>query len=333
MSRRPALVAAPVVLVVLVAGAVLMSAVSRGGAWGAPTAADRTAVSTDLDASPSAAASSAARTAAPAARTGTALAVLATLAVKGRAPMTGYVRTAKFGAAWLDVDRNGCDTRDDILRRDLTKVSGTRCTVTAGVLHDPYLNSTIHFVRGVKTSAAVQIDHVVPLGDAWRTGAQGWSQAKRIALANDPINLFAVDGPSNEQKSDSDAASWLPRNKAFRCTYIAHQVGVKKAYGLWVTSAEKAAMQRILTTCPTVKAPVSTTSKLVYTGPGASPSAPTSSAPTSSAPKSSAPTSTAVVHAGSYCSPAGATGRTASGTAMVCRTSSTDSRDRWRSPA
>jgi hypothetical protein len=312
-SRRTALVAAPIVLVALVLGAVLTSVVARGGASAAPPAA----------------------AAAPASvHAGTALAVLATLRVKGRAPMTGYVRTAKFGAAWLDVDRNGCDTRDDVLRRDLTAVTGSRCTVRTGVLHDPYTRTTIHFVRGVKTSAAVQIDHIVPLGDAWQTGAQGWTQAKRIDLANDPINLFAVDGPSNEQKSDSDAASWLPPNKSFRCTYIAHQVGVKKAYGLWVTTAEKAAMQRVLTTCPTMKAPVSTTSKLVYTGSGATPSAPAKPEPatTASTPKPSATTS-ATAHAGSYCSPAGATGRSASGTALVCRTSPTDSRDRWRSPA
>jgi hypothetical protein len=321
-TRRPALVAAPLVLVALVVGALLMSITTRGGASAAPPAAASMAP-------PSAVASSAAATPATAtpalAKPGTALSVLATLRVKGRAPMTGYVRTAKFGAAWLDVDRNGCDTRDDVLRRDLTKVTGTRCTVRSGVLHDPYTGATIDFTRGVRTSAAVQIDHVVPLGDAWRTGAQQWPQAKRIALANDPINLFAVDGPSNEQKSDSDAASWLPRNKAFRCTYVAHQVGVKHAYGLWVTAAEKAAMQRVLTSCPTVTAPVSKLSTVAYTGPGASPSAP---APTT-APSATGP----VARSGSYCSPKGATARSASGSPLVCRTSSTDARDRWRSPA
>jgi hypothetical protein len=317
--RRPALAAVPIVLVALVAGAVATGVAAAGGAWGAPSASSAAAAS---------------RTAAgtvglPAAKPTTALAVLATLRVKGRAPMTGYVRTARFGAAWLDVDRNGCDTRDDVLRRDLTAITGTRCTVRTGVLHDPYTRTTIHFVRGATTSAAVQIDHVVPLGDAWQTGAQGWTQAKRIALANDPINLFAVDGPTNEQKSDADAASWLPPNRAFRCTYIAHQVGVKKAYGLWVTTAEKAAMQRVLATCPTMKAPRSTVSTLVYSGPGSSPA--TTAKPTAS---TSGPTSSGtVVHAGSYCSTAGATGRTATGAAETCRTSATDTRLRWRSAA
>lgn len=193
---------------------------------------------------------------------GTALAVLATLPVKGRAPMTGYARVTDFGTAWFDVDRNGCDTRNDVLRRDLTGTTGTGCRVLTGVLNDPYTGSTIDFVRGEGTSTAVQIDHIVSLGDAWQTGAQGLSQAKRIDLANDPINLFAVDGPTNEAKGDGDTATWLPPSKAFRCTYVAHQVGVKAAYGLWVTPAEKAAMQRVLATCPTAMAPTSETAAL-----------------------------------------------------------------------
>ncbi|MBW4040875.1 MAG: HNH endonuclease [Acidobacteria bacterium] len=313
--RRPAVIAAPIVLVVLLAGAVATGLAAAGGAWGSSHP-------------------SASTTSAPEPGGATALAVLATLQVKGRAPMTGYVRTARFGAAWLDADRNGCDTRDDILRRDLTNVTGTRCTVSTGVLHDPYTRATIDFVRGARTSAAVQIDHVVPLGDAWQTGAQGWTQAKRIALANDPINLLAVDGPTNEQKGDSDAASWLPPNTGFRCSYVAHQVGVKHAYGLWVTGAEKAAMQRILGGCPTVTAPTSTVAKPVFTGPGSSPPAAVTTSVSVSTP-ASAPrpsiASGAVVHAGSYCSREGASGRTATGGAERCSTSATDSRLRWRS--
>ncbi len=183
-----------------------------------------------------------------------ALAVLATLPVKGRAPMTGYARTAKFGTAWLDVDRNGCDTRNDILARDLTEtVMSGHCKVLSGTLISPYTGATIHFLRGNTTSTEVQIDHVVALADAWRTGAQQLSQAKRIALANDPANLFAVDGASNSQKSDGDTATWLPAAKSFRCTYVSHQVSVKAAYGLWVTPAEHDAMARVLSTCATAK--------------------------------------------------------------------------------
>lgn len=186
-------------------------------------------------------------------RSGSALAQLATLAVKGRAPKTGYDRSL-FGQAWADVDRNGCDTRNDILRRDLTALeppSGShRCRVLSGMLHDPYTGRSVAFVRGQSTSSQVQIDHVVALSDAWQKGAQKWSTPRRTSFANDPLNLLAVDGPTNQQKSDGDAATWLPPNKAFRCPYAARQVAVKARYGLWVTGAERDALVRILASCP-----------------------------------------------------------------------------------
>ena len=194
----------------------------------------------------------------------TALALLATVPVKGPAPMTGYVRTAMFGAAWLDEDRNGCDTRNDMLSRDLTAiVKSGRCRVLSGRLVSPYTGGVIDFVRGDRTSTAVQIDHVVSLGDAWRTGAQQLTGAQRVALANDPINLFAVDARSNAQKRDGDTATWLPASKPFRCTYVSHQVSVKATYGLWVTRAEHDAMARVLSGCasmPAVTSPFTPTS-------------------------------------------------------------------------
>lgn len=184
--------------------------------------------------------------------------VLATLKTKGRAPKTGYART-QFGAAWADVDHNGCDTRNDILKRDLTGTtfkSGTHdCIVTSGTLADPYTGKTISFKRGNKTSSAVQIDHVVALSDAWQKGAQKLSASQRKQLANDPYNLLAVDGPANQRKSDGDAATWLPKNKSFRCEYVARQIGVKAKYSLWVTKAERKAMTKILDTCPTQTVP------------------------------------------------------------------------------
>ncbi|WP_407939138.1 HNH endonuclease family protein [Microbacterium mangrovi] len=182
--------------------------------------------------------------------TGTALALLQTIPVKGRAPKTGYSRT-QFGQAWADVDHNGCDTRNDILRRDLRHItlSGS-CKVLSGILNDPYTTTVIHFTRGVNTSTAVQIDHVVALSNAWQTGAQQLSASRREQLANDPRNLLAVDGPTNQAKGDGDAATWLPPNKAFRCRYVATQISVKAAYHLWVTAAEKSAMTRVLSTCP-----------------------------------------------------------------------------------
>lgn len=179
------------------------------------------------------------------------------LTVKGRAPKTGYARS-EFGESWTDdVDvaggHNGCDTRNDILARDLTAVTfkpGTHdCVVLTGELADPYTGKVIDFTRGQGTSTAVQIDHVVALSDAWQKGAQQLTGRERANLANDPRNLLAVDGPANQQKSDSDAASWLPSNKSFRCTYISKQVEVKAAYNLWVTQAEKDAMIRVLDAC------------------------------------------------------------------------------------
>jgi hypothetical protein len=186
-------------------------------------------------------------------RQGPALAALATLAVKGRAPKTGYTRD-QFGRGWIDVDRNGCDTRNDILRRDLAPFvlkAGTHgCLVLSGTLQDPYTGATIPFVRGQQTSTAVQIDHVVALSDAWQKGAQHWDAATRERFANDPLNLLAVDGPSNSRKGDGDAATWQPPAKGYRCRYVARQVAVKAAYGVWVTAAERAAITRVLASCP-----------------------------------------------------------------------------------
>lgn len=184
-----------------------------------------------------------------------ALAVLNTIPVKGRAPKTGYSR-AQFGPAWTDKAQgvamagNGCNTRDDILKRDLTnvKLAKNGCTVLSGTLNDPYTGKVINFVRGPK-SAAVQIDHLIPLGNAWITGAQLWTPEKRMSYANDPVLLIAVDGPANGSKSDSDIASWLPPNRKVWCTYTAAQVNVKKKYGLWVTPPEKNTMSKILNGC------------------------------------------------------------------------------------
>ena len=192
------------------------------------------------------------------ASTKTAEAVLETLAVKGRAPKTGYERS-QFGPAWSDVDRNGCDTRNDILYRDLTSIvfkSGTRdCVVLSGILVDPYSGEKISFERGQKSSMDVQIDHVVALSNAWQTGAFKLSYDKRLAFANDPMNLLAVKGQLNSQKGDGDAATWLPPRKDIRCAYVAQQIVVKAKYGLWVTPPEKAAMQSLLAKCPGFKAP------------------------------------------------------------------------------
>lgn len=179
---------------------------------------------------------------------------LAALPTKGRAPKTGYKRS-QFGDGWAK--SGGCDTRNVILRRDLanTVLGDDNCKVQAGALSDPYTGQRIAFKRGANSSGAVQIDHVVALSNAWQTGAQQLSIEQRISLANDPLELLAVDGPANQQKGDGDAATWLPSNKPFRCQYIARQIAVKKKYSLWVTPPERTAMERILASCPEQRLP------------------------------------------------------------------------------
>ena len=173
---------------------------------------------------------------------------LGSLAVKGRAAKTGYSRQ-QFGNGWGIYQ--GCDMRNNILARDMTEVvRDESCRVISGVLSDPYSGETMNFLRGPDTSPLIQIDHVVALSDAWQKGAQQLTRQQRIDLANDPLELLAVNGKLNEEKSNSDAASWLPPNKPFRCQYVARQIAVKQKYSLWVTSAEADVMRRVLKVCP-----------------------------------------------------------------------------------
>jgi hypothetical protein len=181
-----------------------------------------------------------------------AVVVLETLPVKGRAPKTGYSREA-FGPSWADTDYNGCDTRNDMLRRDLVDVvlkPRTRgCVVLEGVLVDPYSGEEILFIKG-ESSDLIHIDHVVSLSSAWQTGMFQRGPEERRIFANDPLNLLAVQGRLNSQKGDGDAATWLPPLKLYRCEFVARQIAVKAAYRLWLTPPEKQAMLRILRTCP-----------------------------------------------------------------------------------
>ena len=188
------------------------------------------------------------------------LTIIEAQVTKGRAAKTGYTR-AQFGQTWADVDRNGCDTRNDILKRDLTgqvyKEKTRECVVLSGTLIDPFSGETINFVRGNVSSMEVQIDHVVALSNAWQTGAVKLSIKDRTAFANDPMNLLAVKGRLNSQKGDGDAATWLPPLKSFRCDYVARQIAVKIKYKLWFTAPEKEAMVRILKSCPEKALPTS----------------------------------------------------------------------------
>jgi hypothetical protein len=170
-------------------------------------------------------------------------------------------RRAAFGDSWTDDNaapggHNGCDTRNDILDRDLvdkTYVSISRCpnAVATGTLHDPYTSETINLVRGNQTGAAVQIDHLVPLAYAWDQGARNWTDEMRVRFANDPANLLAVDGPINEDKSDGEPAVWMPPNHAFWCQYAVQFAAVLRGYGLPVDQRSAVVLRDAAATCPT----------------------------------------------------------------------------------
>lgn len=259
-----------------------------------------------------------------------ATAVLDQLPVKGKAPMTGYDRNGKFGNGWKDPDGNKCDARQDILTRDMTNLvykDSRNCTVASGTLHDAYTGKVINWK--VK-AGSVDIDHAVALGNVWISGGQQLSQDQRQAVANDPLNLIASDASANRQKGDSNAAEWLPKNKGFRCQYVATQISVKHKYALSVTAPEKAAMAKVLDTCPAQKAAGATPIK---PGGKAGAKAPATQAP--AAPKKSTGSADTpagqLVHPGAFCKDAGAKGTgKKNGKAYTCKTSSTDDRLRWR---
>ncbi len=175
-------------------------------------------------------------------------ALIEKVTTKGRGPKTGYDRD-RFGYAWMDsapgvpFSHNGCDTRNDVLKRDGDQVrfrSGSRCVVVSMTLHDPYTGQVIDWTKAHATK--VQIDHVMPLSYDWQMGAARWTKEKREDIANDPLNLLPVDGSSNEAKGDSGPAAWLPPRKAIRCAYGVRVAQVSLKYGLPVTAADKKMM-------------------------------------------------------------------------------------------
>ncbi len=258
---------------------------------------------------------------------GSALAALDKITIKGRAAETGYSRE-EFGTAWKDTDGNGCDQRNDVLRRDLTdetiKPRTKGCVVMSGTLDDPYTGKTIKFRKA--EASEVQIDHLVALQNAWVTGAFKWTEKKRTELATDPLNLLAVDGPTNSSKGAGDAATWLPPRKAYRCAYVARQVAVKVKYDVWMTSAEHKAIENVLESCPKQKLPE------VKTIPRADDSSGKSSG--ESADKSTGKNDSGTAkdaNPGSFCSPEGAKGSSDAGTALVCSSKDGD-KPRWRAP-
>ena len=186
------------------------------------------------------------------------LQALATLAVRADQESAPEYSRDAFGQAWSDdtqaeFGHNGCDTRNDILRRDLTGVTfkpGTRdCVVTAGHLVDAYSGTELDFVRGQGTSELVQIDHIVPLADAWYSGAYTWDGETRQQIANDPRNLQATTKEENQAKKAKTADRWMPTDVNYHCTYAARIVEVKSVYGLSVTASERMALATTLAGC------------------------------------------------------------------------------------
>ena len=173
----------------------------------------------------------------------------------------GYdYRRAAFGENWTDdndapLGHNGCDTRNDILDRDLvdkTYVAITRCprAVATGTLHDPYTNDTVAFTRGSQSGASVQIDHLVPLALAWDLGARGWTDEMRVRFANDPANLLAVEGQANQDKGDQSPSTWMPPNKAFWCQYAVQFADVLRGYSLPIDGSSATVLRQAASTCP-----------------------------------------------------------------------------------
>lgn len=178
--------------------------------------------------------------------------VLDSIPVAKRTEWDGkFDRVASFGEGWGDPDGNGCDARNDALKTVTpdAQVMGDGCRVKSGTVYDAYTGEHVQFQRGPETSEQVQIDHVVALYNAWRTGAQDLSFAERVTLANDPLNLQPTSGWVNDDKGHKDASQWLPPNGAYICEYVSRQVVIKANYRLWVTPNEHEAMQRALRGC------------------------------------------------------------------------------------
>ncbi|QHC65719.1 DUF1524 domain-containing protein [Rathayibacter sp. VKM Ac-2759] len=237
------------VVAAVAAAAVAFAVVGVGETVGAPVA---TETSSPVTSAPSMSPAASPTVPAAADPASAALAALAALpSDDGRADIP-YDRDL-FGESWKDVDRNGCDTRNDILGRDLLDPvfkPGTRdCKVLSGTLIDPYDGTAVSFVSGSDTSRLVQIDHVVALGWAWQHGAWAWTDEQRLAFANDPANLVAASEATNQSKSDAGPGEWLPPAAELRCGYVEQFVGVVSGYGLGIGAEDRAAAETALTQC------------------------------------------------------------------------------------
>ena len=243
---------------------------------------------------------------------------------------TGYNR-ALF-KHWIDADKDGCDTRAEVLIEEaVTKPKvGTKCTLTGGKWLSAY--------DGVEVTSATKldVDHMVPLAEAWRSGAWKWSSAQRQAYANDLDDaraLIAVTLSTNRSKGDKDPALWMPAKE--QCTYTQNWIAIKTKYSLTIDTKEATKLNTLISTCgPSV------TNKpkiLPIPTPGTFNEPPPTDIPTpaptevsTSTPGPVVTSSALIVTPGAFCSPAGATGKSTSGVSYTCKTSPTDTRNRWR---
>lgn len=158
--------------------------------------------------------------------------------------MHGY-RPSKFPDD--DSDANGCDTRDDVLARDLGDVHRDgSCTVTSGTLRDPYTGRTVRYRRD--HPGTVRVEHVVPLPVAWRSGASDWDQAERTRFANDADTLVAVAARTARDRGERPPDRWRPARR-YQCAFAQRYVTVAHDYDLTVTKAQHDALDTMLGGC------------------------------------------------------------------------------------
>jgi hypothetical protein len=248
--------------------------------------------------------------------------------------LTGYNRS--LFKLWIDVDKNGCDTRKEVLLEEavVKPKKGKKCVLTGGKWISPYDGISY------RKDSALDIDHLVPLAEAWRSGAWAWTPLQRQNYANDltePKALVAVSLGLNRQKGDKDPSAWLPPKD--QCGYISNWITVKYKYGLTIDAVERVTLSASITKCAITNVVIGEVTPIasVTPTPSATPTTvatpvPTTTpiqTPTPSATQSSTTTQTGIT-AGAFCAPAGAIGTSKTGTTYTCKTSSTDTRNRWR---
>jgi len=167
------------------------------------------------------------------------------LAVAAEGSDSGYDRALFQPQAWADLDGDGCDTRAEVLIRDSRSLAEVQpgCSVARGdwlSIYDGY---------STPDPGELDIDHVVALAEAWRSGADGWPNERRLAFAQDEDNLIAVTAATNRSKSDRDPAVWQPPNRDSWCAFAQRWTSAKVRWGLTADPAEVNAVRVMLGTC------------------------------------------------------------------------------------